>query len=367
LEKQLINNIRINYLKIIKITQMKALQPLKYLAILVALVMVSCSTEKKNEQTDETELTVLVRTVATESRLIEQEADFTGSVEAFRQNHISPSTPVRIEKIYVEVGDVVKKGQLLVQMEETYFAQTKFQLDNLEKEYARLDTLFRVGSVSQQQVDQVKTQLDVLRNAFENSKTNTQLRSPIDGIITGRYFNDGELYTPTPTMTGKPAIVSVMQIKPVKVLVSIPEHYFPRVKQGMEADIMLDIYPDKQFKGKVHLIHPTVEPLTRTFIVEVEIPNANMLIRPGMFARVRFGFGTMERVVVPDLAVIRQPGTNERYVFVIENGVAVRKTIIIGRRISDSYEILSGLKANELVVTAGQPRLLDGTKVEIEQ
>jgi RND family efflux transporter MFP subunit len=346
---------------------MKATHTLKYFAILVAIIMASCSTGEKSEQTEDEDLTVLVRTVTIESRMVEQEADFTGSVEAFRQNHISPSTPVRIEKIFVEVGDMVKKGQLLVQMEETYFAQTKFQLENLEKEYARLDTLFRVGSVSQQQVDQVRTQLDVLRNAFENSRTNTQLRSPIDGIITGRYFNDGELYTPTPTPTGKPAIVSVMQIKPVKVLVSIPEHYFPRVKQGMEADILLDIYPDKQFKGKVYLIHPTIEPLTRTFIVEVEIPNANMLIRPGMFARVRFGFGAMERVMAPDLAVIRQPGTNERYVFVVEEGVAVRKTVTVGRRINDSYEILFGLNTNEKVVIAGQPRLLDGTKVEIEK
>jgi membrane fusion protein, multidrug efflux system len=346
---------------------MKAINTLKYLALTAAIAIVSCSTEQSKEQTDETAATVLVRTANLVSMQVEQEVDFTGNVEPFRQNHISPSTPVRIDKIYVEVGDMVKKGQLLVQMDETYFSQTKFQLNNLEKEYARLDTLFQVGSVSQQQVDQVKTQLDVLRNSFENTRTNTQLRSPIDGVITGRYFNDGELYTGTPTPTGKPAIVSVMQIKPVKVMVNIPEIYFPMVKMGTNADIMLDIYPDKHFKGKVHLIHPTIDALTRTFVVEVEIPNQNMLIRPGMFARVKFGFGEIERVIVPDMAVIRQTGTNERYVFVIENNVAIRRTITIGRRINDNYEVLSGLKANEVVVVAGQARLLDGSNVEIEK
>ncbi len=339
---------------------------IKYLIVTIGILLASCSANQPAEQESAEEVKILVRTQKVEIKSVEQEVDFTGNVEAFRQNHISSSTPSRINKIFVEVGDLVKEGQLLVQMDETMFAQTKTQLDNLEREFARLDTLRRVGSVSQQQVDQVKTQLDVLRTTFQNLSSNTQLRSPIDGIITGRYFNDGEMYSMTPTLTGKPAIVSVMQIQPVKVLVNVPEIYFPRVKQGMNATINLDIYPDKEFKGSVHLIHPTVEALTRTFVVEVEIPNQQMLIRPGMFARVKFGFGAMERVVVPDLAVIRQTGTNERYVFVVEDNTAIRRTISIGRRIKNTYEILSGLSSNEEVVVAGQTRLLDGSLVERE-
>jgi RND family efflux transporter MFP subunit len=345
---------------------MKTLNLSKFLFISIAIVMASCSANVPAEQEVTEDSKVLVRTAKLESRAIEQEVDFTGSIEPFRQNHISSNSPSRIRKIFVEVGDLVKEGQLLVQMDNTNFDQIKTQLENLEKDYARLDTLNRVGSIPQQQVDQVKTQLDVLRTTFSNMSENTQLRSPINGIITSRYYNDGEMYSMTPSLTGKPAIVSVMQIQPVKVLVNVPEIYFPRVKQGMETTIVLDIYPDREFKGKVYLIHPTVVPLTRTFTVEVEIPNQQMLIRPGMFARVKFGFGEMERVIVPDLAVQRQTGTNERFVFVVEDNIAVRKTIRIGRRINDSFEVLSGLNANELVVVAGQNRLLDGTTVEVE-
>ncbi len=346
---------------------MRTLNFAKYLLIVPAIVLASCSANKPAEQLSEDNAVVLVRTHKAETRAVEQFVDFTGNVEAFRQNHISSNSPSRIRKIYVEVGDHVKEGQLLVQMDNTNFDQIKTQLGNLEKEYARLDTLNRVGSISQQQVDQVKTQLEVLRTTFNNMSENTQLRSPINGIITGRYYNDGEMYSMTPSATGKPAIVSVMQIQPVKVMVNVPEIYFPRVKQGMEANISLDIYPNKSFTGKVYLVHPTIEALTRTFTVEVEIPNGQMLIRPGMFARVQFGFGEMERIVISDLAVQRQVGTNERFVFVIEDNVAVRKTISLGRRFDNTYEILSGLKANEEVVIAGQARLLDGTKVEIEK
>jgi RND family efflux transporter MFP subunit len=329
--------------------------------------LASCSANKPAEpKQDEESAKVLVRIQRVETKEVEQEVVFTGNVEAFKQNHISSSSPNRINKIYVEVGDMVKQGQLLVQMDETMFAQTKTQLLNLEREYARLDTLNQVGSISQQQVDQVKTQLEVLRTTFRSMTENTQLRSPIDGIVTGRYFNDGEMYSMTPTLTGKPAIVSVMQIQPVKVLVNIPEIFFPRVKIGMETFITLDIYPNKEFLGKVYLVYPTIEPMTKTFTVEVEIPNQQMLVRPGMFARVKFGFGKMERVMVPDLAVQKQTGTNERYVFAVEDNVAVRKTISLGRRINDNFEVISGIDANDVVVIAGQARLLDGTPVEIE-
>lgn len=347
---------------------MRTLNFAKYMLIVPAIVLASCSANNPTEQaTAEENQVVLVRTQKAEIKAVEQVVDFTGNVEAFRQNHISSNSPSRIRKIYVEVGDLVKEGQLLVQMDNTNFDQIKTQLENLEKDYARLDTLYRAGTIPQQQVDQVKTQLIVLRTTFNNMSENTQLRSPINGIITGRYYNDSEMYSMTPSATGKPAIVSVMQIQPVKVMVNVPEIYFPRVKQGMEANISLDIYPNKTFTGKVYLVHPTVEPLTRTFTVEVEIPNGQMLIRPGMFARVQFGFGEMERIVISDLAIQRQVGTNERFVFVIEDNVAVRKSITLGRRFDNTYEILSGLKANENVVIAGQARLLDGTKVEIEK
>lgn len=340
----------------------------KYLLVISAIIMASCSANKpvENKQ-DEESAKILVRVQRVETKEVEQEVVFTGNVEAFKQNHISSSSPNRIGKIYVEVGDMVKQGQLLVQMDETMFAQTKTQLLNLERDFARLDTLNQVGSISQQQVDQVKTQLEVLRSTFRSMTENTQLRSPIDGIITGRYFNDGEMYSMTPTLTGKPAIVSVMQIQPVKVLVNIPEIYFPRVKPGMEASITLDIYPDKEFLGKVYLVYPTIEPMTKTFTVEVEIPNQQMLVRPGMFARVKFGFGKMDRLMVPDLAVQKQTGTNERYVFAVEDNVAVRKTISLGRRINDNFEVISGIDVNDMVVIAGQARLLDGTPVEIER
>lgn len=343
---------------------MKAVRTVSYISAIAIALLASC---KGGEEQTNTEADAKAQVKVEASRIapVENVAEFTGSVEAFRQNHIAPSVPVRIDKIYVEVGDMVTENQLLVQMDNAQLHQAKVQLDNLELDYKRLDTLYRVGSIPQQQVDQIRTQLEVARTSYNNLKENTQLRSPINGIVTSRHYNDGELYSPTPTATGKAAVITVMQLKPVKVLINVSEEYFPNVRQGMGVKVMLDIYPGKEFDGKIHLIYPTIDPATRTFTIEVTVPNSDLAIRPGMFARVKLNFGTMEQVLVSDLAIIKQAGTNDRYVFTVTDGVATRKQITLGRRVGSSYVVLSGLKANEQVVIAGQAKLLDQSMVEI--
>ena len=92
-----------------------------------------------------------------------------------------------------------------------------------------------------------------------------------------------------------------------------------------------------------------------------------MSIRPGMFARVELNFGTLDHVVVPDLAIIKQPGTNTRYVFIVKDGLALRQEVQLGRLIGNNFEVISGIEQGMQVVVAGQSRLLDQTPVKIER
>jgi len=158
-----------------------------------------------------------------------------------------------------------------------------------------------------------------------------------------------------------------MQLSSVKVVVSISETHLPRVRPGMEVRVRFDTYPDQYFTGRVGIIHPTVDPMTRTFRTEIVIANDNMLIRPGMFARVEMNFGTPARVMIPDVAVSRQPGTNTRFVFVVENGIAHRREVELGRLIGDQFEVISGIESGARVVVAGQARLQDGVQVRVGQ
>ena len=134
----------------------------------------------------------------------------------------------------------------------------------------------------------------------------------------------------------------------------------------MPIDITFDVYGDESFGGKVSLIYPTIDPMTRTFGVEVEIPNANSRIRPGMFARATIDFGSKDRVVVPDRAVVKRAGSGDRFVYVYNNdGTVSYVKIELGRHIDTIYEVLSGLDHDTQVVVAGQSRLSDGMKVQV--
>jgi len=163
--------------------------------------------------------------------------DYTSTILAYEEVNLAPSTPGRVDKIYVEVGDRVQKGQNLFLMDRTQYYANKIQLANLEKDLARIDTLFKLGSVTEQLYDQTNAQYEVMKTNVEFMEENTLLEAPFDGIITGKYLEDGELYSGAPGMSGKAAVVTLMQINPVKIIVSC-QHLravFPAYKERDEG------------------------------------------------------------------------------------------------------------------------------------
>ncbi len=337
---------------------MKTKQLFRLLPLLFLGILVSCM-GKKEEKTTEA-VAVKVTTSVAQLKPVEKLSTYTANVKADVINQITPAMPGRIEKIYVEVGDRVGKGQLLVQMESSSLQQQNVQLENLKRDYDRYNELLKVGGIAQQQVDQIKTQIDVLTTAIKNIEENTKLRSPIGGIITDRNYDNGDVYAQKPILT-------VQQLNPLKAVINVSESEFSLVKVGMTVDIKLDVYENENFTGKVTLIYPTIDAATHTFGVEVTINNANMRVRPGMYARVTLNFGTGNSIVVPDMAVQKQAGSNDKFVFVIENNVAKYKKVELGQRLGASYEILSGLADGDVIAISGQSRLIDGAKVEILQ
>lgn len=325
----------------------------------LALVVASCGSEpEKNKVVEQKKPMVKVATSVMEP--VEQVVSFTGSIIPYVVNNISPSMGLRIDKIHVEVGDYVKKGQTLVEMDKRQYLQSSVQTSSLETDYLRLKKLYEEGGVSKQQLDQLETQLSVSKHATADMLENSVLTSPISGVVTDRLFDSGDVYSPA---TGR--ILTVMQIDRVKVQINVSEQYFADVKVGMPVDIKLDIYPDKTFEGKVSLIYPALDATTRTFVVEVTIANPSQLMRPGMFCRVSLNFGKVDRVLIPDIAVQKQMGTNQRFIFTVKDGLAQRQVVTLGRVVGKNYEITSGAEAGQEVIIAGGQKLLDGEAVEI--
>ena len=331
---------------------------------LAALVLTAsaCSSKSENEgavatQTEKPK----VKLAKVAMRPVDQVAEYTATVKADVVNKIAPSTPVRIKKILVEVGDQVKKGQKLVEMDDVNSTSLKYDLDHMETEFKRIDELYKVGGVSKSDWENMRTNLDKLRRSYANMIENTQLVSPINGIVTARNYDNGDLYG------GASPVLVVEQISPVKLVVNVSENNFSKVKKGDKVSVKLDVYGDEEFDGKVDLIYPTIDAATRTFPVEVTVANANLRIRPGMFARVIMNFGTADHVVVPDMAVVKQSGSGDRYVYVYENGKVSYNKVQLGRRMDTEYELISGVDNNAQVVIAGQKALLDGMEVTVEK
>ncbi len=328
--------------------------------LMLSGVIFSCkSGEDKAAVAVEAEVIPQVRVQQVFEREVEQIETFTATVEAEVKNNISPMMSLRIKQVLVEVGDNVKKGQILARLDATNLEQAKLKMVNDSIEFARIDQLYQVGGISKSNWDAMKMAANVSRSNYNNLLENTILRSPVNGIVTVRNYDAGDMYA-----MAAPVYV-VEQISPVKLKVNVSEKLFTQIKKGMEVDVKLDVYGDEVFKGKVSLVYPTINAATRTFPVEITIANANQRVRPGMFARVTFSYGTANHVVVPDKAVVKQTGSGDRYVYVYNNGTIEFKKVELGRRLDTEYELVSGVASGDNVVTEGHSRVVNGGKAEI--
>ncbi len=309
---------------------------------------------------------IIVRTTKISKRQIVRSVEYSSTLTAWKEVHMVPASPGRIERIYVETGSRVSGGDILVRMDRTQLQQALVQLKNIETDFKRLDTLQKAGSIAEQKYDQVKAQYEITKSSVEFLQENTQLKAPFNGIISGKYFEEGEMYSGVPnTQAGKAAILSIVSINPLKAIVGVSESYFPLISTGMPAEVKCDIYPDKKFSGKIYRIYPTIDPSTHLFQVEIEVANPGEKLRPGMFVRANINYGTAESILVPSVAVLKQTGTNERYVFINEGNKAVRKTVKTGVILDDEVEITEGLKAGDELVTTGQNKLEDKVNINV--
>lgn len=335
---------------------------LQALALGIIGLLSACSGgEKENSGVEKVDEKPIVKIQDVRSRPVPQIQEYTATVEPEAKNNIAPSSPVRISQIYVEVGDRVSKGQKLVQMDAANLKQIELQLENQRIEFSRIDELYKVGGASKSEWDAAKMNLDIRETSFKNMLENTALLSPINGIITARNYDNGDMYG------GGEPVLTVEQIMPVKLMINVSETYFTKIKKGAKADVKIDVYDDESFEGEITLVYPTIDVNTRTFPVEVKLRNLDMKVRPGMFARVTLDFGTLDHVVVPDLAIVKQAGSGDRYVYVYKDGKVSYDKVELGRRMGTEYELISGVDNNAQVVVAGQARLTNGVEVTVEK
>lgn len=330
------------------------------MTLLAGASLLSACSGKSAKQEVVTERVENVRVTTLATTTIGQELEYATNLQAVEEVNLVPVSPGRIDRILVEVGSRVQKGQVLVHMDQTSLLQAKINLTNLENDFKRYEALKETGAISQQTYDQLQAQLSVQRTSIAYLESNTQIKAPFSGVVAAKNYENGEMYS------GAMPILTVMQLNQLKAYINMPESYYPLVKKGMKVTLTSDTYEGKTFQASIYNVAPTVNSSTRTFEVELRVPNAGETLKPGMFARAKISLGQTSAVVVPYQSVLKTQGANERYVFVEKDGKAKRYTVTLGQRFDDQVEIrCDSITEGDRLVTAGQARLVDGVKLNV--
>lgn len=328
----------------------------------VALALCSCGGKKaqKGAAAVKEELLPAVKVVDAKSEVVPIDEKYSVTLQAYAINNIAPQSGGRIISIKAEVGDFVEKGQVLAQMDKAQLEQAELQLNNLKSEYDRAKALYEKGGVSKSDFETIELQYKVANTTYENLLTNTILKSPLNGVVSARNYDEGDMYT-----MSAPLYV-VQQINPIKAFVAVSEKNYSLLKKGIKVEFTPEALNGKKYIGEVTRIHPTVDATTHTIVAEVTINNPKFELRPGMYSSARVIFSQGDAIVVPDTAVLKQQGSGVRTVYVLKaDGTVELRIVELGRHIGSEYVILSGVQAGEKVIVSGQSLLRSGIKVEV--
>ncbi len=327
-------------------------------AVIIGVAMASASCKKEEKKAEKARIEK-VKVQKLKKVTIDRVYEVSTTLEGYETMNIAPSLTGTIEHIYVEIGSKVSAGQDLVRMDQTQYKTTKLTVDNLTTEMQRMDALKESGNVSQQVYDQTKVAYDQAKQNLDFLRQNTFVKAKFAGSISAKNYEDGELY-------GGGPILTLTQIDKLKAYINIPESYFPHVKEGMSLTLKSDIYPDKEFKAVVEIVHPTIDASSHTFQAKIKIDNKANYLRPGMFVRTTMPISQQEVIIAPYQAVLKQIGSNDRYVFVNNNGRAKRVPVKMGQRFDENVEIITdGITENDELVVVGQGHLIDDVQIDI--
>lgn len=337
-----------------------------FLLILLTVMIVASCGKKENDNQTKTDDTIPVEVTLVKKSMIDSEVELVGNLMAWKEANLAAQTTARVQKIYVDAGSRVKEGDLLFEMDDTQLAQAKIQYQVAKDNYERLKPLYETGSISQSQFDQVKAAYQTAEKTYQLLLSNTQFRAPFSGVVTAKRLNEGEVFLLAPGGLGAPTILTLMQINPLKLILNVSENNLKDIKLNQTVEIKSDIFANEIFKGTINRINPAVNPQSRTFEVEVKIPNPNEKLKPGMYVRAKIFVGRNEGIIINRSAALKQLGSTAYFAFIVKDNIAKRVELTLGKEFNSIVEITSGLNEGDYLVTRGQGLLKDGSKIEIK-
>ena len=286
-------------------------------------------------------------------------------LEAERWVNVVARAAGLVTQLRAEEGDRVEEGEVLVRLDKEELAlrmeQVEVALAQARTVYERTKTLHQRALVSEEELEAARHQLDNAKVDLKEARLNldyADIRAPISGVVMLRSVEKGDM------VRLNQEIFAVADMEPLLARIHIPEKRMHQIRHGQEARIIIDSLPEKPFTGTVRMISPRVDPQSGTVKVTLEIPAADGLLKPGMFASVQIVTARhLQALIIPKKALILE--TDEDDVFTLNEGVARRVRIELGFTEGDQIEALDGLAEGDQVITVGQEGLKDGQAVRI--
>lgn len=309
------------------------------------------------------ERAVSVETTVVGLGRLESSAKAVGTLTAEASATLRAEVPGQVIAVHFREGQPADKGARLFSIEatvlETEVNEARANANRSEAALKRAQDLHAKELISGTDYDTARANYDVDVARLRSSQarlSKTVIQAPFDGFVGLRRINVGDYAT-----IGQ-ELVDVVQLNPLRVDFSVPETLLPKVRPGLPVTVTVDAYPDDKFGGSITAVAPQSDVRGHSLEVRASLPNDQLKLRPGLFVRVTVSLGVKQNaIVIPEQAI--WPIGQDKTVFVVVDGKAQQRVVKLGERQPGDVEIIAGLEAGEVVVTAGQMKLYDGAAV----
>jgi membrane fusion protein (multidrug efflux system) len=361
--KKLRNENNLNFYKIITMKTYKII----FFAVILVLaggLFYSCGGDRGQTKENNQKLP-LVKVQDVKPQLFAEKFTVVGVVKPYASAKISSEEGGLILSIEKDKGSSVAAGQIVVRLkkdvEGATYDQLLAQYELAKLNFEKQQQLYDDNATTEIAYLTAKWQLEAAAKGLEVVKTHMSkgfIRSPISGVVEDKFMNKGEMSAP-----GIP-ILSIVDVSRVKISAGMPEKYVDQVKKGQDVKITVDVLPGSEFSGKINYIAPSLSQGSRTFEIEIVINNKQRLLKPEMSANVELARSETENAIVIPQDYIIDYG-DEKFLFVLEGGVAKKRNVELGGRNENLVLVKSGLNEGDKLIIEGFQTLNDGEKVKV--
>jgi RND family efflux transporter MFP subunit len=329
-------------------------------------MLVACNPKQNQDSLSGTK-PIPVTTVMVKQEKVVTALRYSGTVEAYQSIPLTFQTAGTVEKVLVEAGDIIQKGQLLATLDPTdaknMYGITLSQYQQAKDAYDRLKSVHDKGSLPEIKWVEMESKLEQAQSSLNLAKNNLDkcnMYAPVNGIVGRRNIEPG-----MSSISIASAPLELVDIRQVYVKISVPENEVAKIVKGMKAGFTVSALNDKEFKGEVANISPVADRISRTYEAKILVPNPELTLKPGMVCDVKMETSMEKELVLVPYQSVSKDNESRTFVFLIDPEVKrVRKQVIrTGQYLDSGLEVVSGLVAGQMIVNEGKEKLSDSSLI----